>query len=133
LLVALGFVRDPALAKDGLGLTLDERLDARESIVILQVLSGQRETRALAFDFARANYAALAGRIPSDWVSFFPWMATGFCDGERRAETEAFYRDRMARVDGGPRSLDQALEAMDQCIARRQAQQPSVARFLESR
>jgi alanyl aminopeptidase len=133
LLVALGFVRDPALAKDALALTLDERLDARESIAILQVLSGQRETRALAFDFARANYVALAGRIPSDWVSFFPWMATGFCDGERRAETEAFYRDRMARVDGGPRSLDQALEAMDQCIARRQAQQASVARFLESR
>ncbi|MGE5127049.1 MAG: M1 family aminopeptidase [Betaproteobacteria bacterium] len=135
LLGALGAVRDPVKAGELLRLTLDARLEPRESIRLLLALGSQRETRRAAFDFLRAHYDALRARLPRGLLSplaSLPWIGAGLCSPESRRETAAFFGGQLAGVDGGQRSLAQALEAADQCLAQKRAQQPSVAAFLSA-
>ncbi len=133
---ALGSLRDPDLARDALALTLDDRLDARESVFILLDLGSHRETRRLAFDFLKSHYDELARRLPqgtSSPVAYFPAVAAGLCTTDARREMEAFFKPRTATVEGGPRVLDQALESVDQCLARKRVQEPSLAAYFRSR
>ena len=135
LLGALGSVRDPALARQALALTLEERLDARESIWILFRLAGHRETRREAVDFLKSHYDALVGRLPKGTFSpaaYLPWVAAGLCDADTRQEMEAYFGPRAATIEGAPRVLQQALESVEQCLARKRAQQPSVAAYLQA-
>jgi alanyl aminopeptidase len=130
LLSALGSTHGPALAAQALALTLDDRLDARDGVGVLLGLSGSRDTARQAFDFLRENYDTLLSRLPSGLFSaavYFPWAATGLCTPAARQEAEAFFRDRQARLEGGTLVLTQALEALDQCVARRQGQEASLA------
>ena len=136
LLAGLGGVREPALAAELLPLTLDDRVDPRESIFILFRLSQQRETRRTAFDFLKANYDALVARAPQGELSatlYLPWVGAGLCADDTHAEIEAFFGKRAESVMGAPRVLAQVLESVDQCVARKRAQQPSLVAYLEAR
>ena len=136
LLAALGGVREPALVAEALALTLDERLDARESVRVLLELGSQRATRRLAWDFAREHYDALAARLPGGIFSplgALPWIGAGLCSEESRRELEAFFTPRLASAGAGARTLRQALEAAGQCVAQRSAQRDSAAAFLQAR
>jgi alanyl aminopeptidase len=133
LLGALGSLRDAALAQEALALTLDERLDARETVRLLWGLAQHRETRRAAVDFLKSHYDALTARLPKGTFSpaaYFPWVAARLCATDTRPEMEAFFRPRAATIEGAPRVLEQALESVDQCRARKREQQPSVAAFL---
>ena len=46
-------------------------------------------------------------------------------------EFESFFRPRIEKLDGGPRVMDQALEQLTLCSARKQAQTPGVIAFLK--
>jgi cytosol alanyl aminopeptidase len=136
LIDGLGGVRDTGLARELVPLTLDDRLDPRESITILWRLGAHRETRRVAFDFLKANYDALAGRLPwgeASPVLDLPWVGAGLCAEDTHAEIEAFFGARAKALVGGPRVLAQALDAVDQCVARARVQQPALAAALESR
>jgi len=136
LLWGLGGVRDPDLVRDALALLLDDRLDPRESIVVLWALAYERDTRRPAFEFLKANYEALVARLPHDEMSpvpYLPYVGVGLCAADTRREIEGFFAKRAATITGGPRILAQALERVDQCVALRQAQRASVSAHLESR
>jgi len=135
MLAGLGSAREPGEARELLALTLDERLDPRESITVLFGLSRKRETRRTAFDFLKTNYDALAARLPHGEFSpavYFPWVGAGLCAEDTRAEIDGFFGPRAAALTGGPRVLTQVLESVDQCIARKRLQQPPLAAYLES-
>jgi alanyl aminopeptidase len=121
---------DPELAQRALALTLDARIDARESVVLLWALGRQRETSRAAFDFLKANYDALIARLPTGEMSpvpYLPWVGARLCS---RPELEGFFGERSASVPGAPRALDQVLESVDQCAAKQRAQQPGLTAYL---
>ncbi len=135
LLAALGSVRDPALAGEALALALDDRLDPRESIELVWQLAQARETRRAAFDFLKANYGALVARLPKGMLSpaaYFPMLGSGLCTRDERREVEQFFAPRLAALEASPRVLAQSLERIDQCVARREAQQSGIDEFLDS-
>ncbi len=135
LIGALGSLRDPGLAGEALLLTLDEHLDARESVQLLWAFGSHRESRRTAFDFLKSHYDALTRRLPEGMFSpiiYFPWVATGLCTSDARREIETFFAPRAAKIEGAARVLNQALESVDQCVARKKVEQPSVAAFLQS-
>ncbi|HLA78705.1 MAG TPA: M1 family aminopeptidase [Vicinamibacteria bacterium] len=131
LLGALGSFRDPAIAKESLALVLDESVDVRESLGVLFGATGDPDTRDLAFGFYKQNADAIAKRLPREAGAALSYLAAGYCDGQKRAEAEAFLRPRVEASPGGPRTLAQVLERIDLCDAYRQAQQASVVSFLE--
>lgn len=131
LLDAMGAFRNPDIARIALPIVLTDEFDSRESLDIPFVLSGNRKTRDLAYDFVKNNFDALAAKLPTDAGAFIPFVAGGYCDSGHRADAEGFFKDRATKYSGGPRNLAQVLEGIDLCVAYRRAQQPSAIEFLE--
>lgn len=99
------------------------------------VLSRRRETQRLAFDYLVANDAAIVARLPKGMLSptaYFPLVGAGLCTAKERREVEDFFAPAPVAARTSPRVLAQALERIDQCVARREAQRPSVAAFLDA-
>jgi len=132
ILSALGAFRDPSVQKLALNLTLSPDFDARESIAVLREAAADRLTREGAWAFLKANFDALAARLPRESPAGFPQLAAGFSDEAHRADVAAFFKDRAANYTGGPRRLAQSLEQIQLKAALRAAQQENVAGFLKS-
>ncbi len=138
LLNALGRFRDPRIAQESLQLLLSGDFDTRQAFfpLLFGPLS-YRETEALPFDFVRHNLDALMPRLPrevgEDFAADLPATGRAFCDAERRAEVANFFGERVKSYSGGERNLQNTLERIDVCIARKAALGPSVAEFLRGR
>ena len=106
-------------------------MDARETLAVLRAAASDRLTREGAWAFLKANFDALAARLPRDSPAGFPQLAAGFSDDAHRADVAAFFKDKAANYTGGPRRLAQSLEQIQLKAALRAAQQESVAGFLK--
>ena len=126
----LGQFRDVGLARQSLGLLLDPTVDPREAVGLLLGASFSVHVHDAAFAFVKEHYDALAARLPEDRVGLLTVSVSLACDPVSRQEAAAFFTPRMEHVPGGPRTLAQRLERMDQCIAFKAAQGPSVESFL---
>jgi alanyl aminopeptidase len=131
ILGALGEFRDPAIAKSALAIVSGTEFDPRESMEILQGLSGQIETRQMAWDYLKANFDLLLKRLSPEQMVYTPYIGISFCDEPHQKEMEAFFKDRSPKLPGGPRMLAQATERSELCRAYVAAQQPSVEAFLK--
>jgi alanyl aminopeptidase len=131
LLTALGAFRDPELLKAAFALVLGDQLDPRESVEIVWEASRHAGSRRLAYEFVKANFDALAARLPRDYPGTFPAVGEAICEPGHRTDLEAFFEDRAPRFAGGPRNLAQALESVDLCVAMREAHRASVSEFLK--
>jgi hypothetical protein len=91
-------------------------------------------TRRLPFEFVEQNIDALVNRLPrevgDDFAALLPESGESFCDASDRAQLSAFFRPRIDGYTGGPRLLEQTLERIDLCIARREALAPRLEAFL---
>jgi len=131
ILTALGDVGEPALARAALALLLDEKVDPREAFGLVVRMSRNRATRPVLWGFLEENWEAVTDRLPRSAVAYLPSLARLACTPAERSGLEGFLRPRVAEVDGASRALDQALERIDQCIARRATQEASAVRFLD--
>lgn len=132
LLAALGSFRDPELAKMALSNITANDFDIRVSVFMLFPAAAWPGTRDIANDFVRQNWDKLVAQLPDNYGSFLPFVARRYCDEQHRADAEAFFKDRVTKTEGGPRNLQQTLEAISLCAANKEANQESVAQFLKS-
>jgi alanyl aminopeptidase len=134
LFAGMAAFRDPAIIKANFDLLLKSETDLREAAGLLFGPLQDPETRAIPFELVRDNYDQLIAKLPNgllgEFAGYLPMAGRAFCDEKRRAEVEAFFKDRSTKTTGGARILAQTLESVGQCIAIRQAQEPSVAEFL---
>ncbi len=129
---ALGSFRDPELARRALDLTISGEFDLREATGLTRGLAADRETRRTTFDWLVAHYDELAPKLPEQWRAGLVMTASGFCDRASRQEAEAFFRPRLEGVPQGPIRLEQTLDTIDRCVARREAQLGAVSEFLRA-
>ncbi len=132
LLLALGQFHDPALLADALAIVLTDEFDARDSVRLF-LYGGDFDTQDTTFAFVEKNFDKLVERLPSEYRADVVDAAASFCDEAHRARAEAFFKDRMAKINGGPRRLEQALEAVSVCMAGKKAEEPSLTAFLKKR
>ena len=130
LLSALGGFRAPALTSRALELALTREFDFRESRAVLGRALRGRESRALAWTFIQQHIDALLGGMRSDEAGWFVGSMAVFCDPARRGEVKALLDGRVAKIDGARYRLDQALEAIDRCVATQSRIAPSAIEFL---
>jgi alanyl aminopeptidase len=87
-----------------------------------------------AFELVKAHFEQIVEKMPTgggfDFGSVLPEVGGPFCDAQSRDDLKAFFAPKVSRFSGAPRALDQVVEAIDLCIARRAAQAESVAAFL---
>ena len=135
ILGAMGSSSNPQIARDTMQLALKPDFDLRESINLLFGPMGVPETRSIPFEFVKAHYDALVGRIPAGstfgFGEFLPFVGGAFCDEKSAEEVKAFFEPKVDRFPGTKRNLAQALEGIRICTAYRAAQQDSVAEFLK--
>lgn len=131
LFIALGSFRDPALAEAALGLLLSEDYDIRDAMLIAWTMSEDARNANAAYEFMKRNFDVLAARSPRNAAARYPTWGAKLCDDERRADMEAFFRDRMSGLDGGPRILAQTVETIKLCSAFKSAQQSGLSDFLQ--
>ena len=73
----------------------------------------------------------LAARMRSDEFQGMIGVPGMFCDDAHRADADTFFSPRAAKVDNGPKTLAQALESVDLCIASQKHHLPSTTEFLK--
>jgi alanyl aminopeptidase len=129
LLRALGAARDANGSERARALILDERVRASELSTLLMSQFEMRETRDNAWTWLKTHYDAIVERLSPRRASRLAWTAARFCDEDRIADAREFLTPRAERLEGGPRSLAQALEVAGQCVARKQAQLDSMRAF----
>jgi aminopeptidase N len=121
---ALAKTRDPALRTRALGLALrksggSDVMNGREASLFLRDAMGDEANRTAAFDYVRTNFDAIAAKVAPSAPGRFPQALHGICRPAEREAFVAFFKDRAPRYEAGRRSYDEALEAIDLCIAAR--------------
>ena len=88
---ALASARDGKLCDRALAIALSDELPARQAAGMVKRVAGNSEQTERAWHFAKANLAALSGRV-SEFEShrIVPNIFAQFTDGKRAAELEAF-------------------------------------------
>jgi len=88
----------------------------------------------MPFEFVKAHFDEILKDNPNifgfEFGGMLPRVGQGFCDPASRDQVQAFFGPRASKYSGAPRALAQTLESIDQCIANKAAQGPSVAEFL---
>jgi alanyl aminopeptidase len=130
---ALVGVRDAKRVEAALELLLDKTIDIRESQWMLLGTTTEA-TRKVAEQFVRAHKDQLLARLPNDavtgMVGLVATLFAGSCDASVRDETHDYALANFSKLVGGERVINQAFEAMDQCIASRKLLDPELRAFL---
>jgi alanyl aminopeptidase len=126
----LGSFRDPALSRRAHELFLSDTFDVRESGGLLRAGLGETRSREAVWGFITSRWDGITARVPKEMIGFLPWMGAAFCDDGKKAEVEAFFKDRLKDAPGGPRNLQHAVEAISLCSAFRAANLPEVEAVL---
>jgi len=124
LLIGLAHVRDPVLRGRMLSLAMDDRLDGREALDLLEKALEDDDNRMATFDFVRAHFDALVAKLPPDTPLALATPLGDLCTPQARATFADFFRDRAPRFLGGPKRYTEALESIDLCIAAKSGTDP---------
>lgn len=134
ILAVLGVAQDPAVARKNLEFALLSReVDATEGSRVMWAASQNVHARDALWGVVTAHYDELMNRLGPQMMAYMPYVASDFCDAAKLEEARVFFSERLDRAPGSERVLAQALELGSQCIRIREAQQKSVAAFLEAR
>ncbi|GIX16349.1 MAG: aminopeptidase [Rhodothalassiaceae bacterium] len=126
---ALADSPDPALAEKMRALILDERLRDNEAIQIAYTLASEDVHREATWRWLQANLDAFVKRIPTWRQGAVVNVGAGFCDRAHARALEAFFADKVAHLEGGPRELAQAVERIELCAALKEAKADEVTAF----
>ena len=135
--IAMIYFRDPAAIEEGMRAVLSGEVPFIEVGGYLLVASGQSSdaTRKMPLKFLEAHYDEVLAKRPTgggfDFGSVLPRVGSSFCDAQSKEELKSFFEPRVDKLLGARRALDQTLEGIDDCIAYRSAQLPSLESFLQ--
>jgi alanyl aminopeptidase len=136
LINAMRAFHDRAAIEAGFQAVLTKQIPLEAAFSLL-VSAGQgfSDTRKLPFEFIKAHFDQIVSGHPSifgnELGAFLLYSGQSFCDPESRHQLQAFFGPIVDQYQGAPRNLAQVLEGIDLCVARKAAQEPSVASFLE--
>jgi alanyl aminopeptidase len=122
--------QSPELARAAREEFLTDHFDPRAAIILLFAGVSRPDTRSEAFAFLKEHYDAITNRLPPEMAVYFINFGIRFSDAEDRAAFESFFKDRVAKLPGGPLMLRQMLETMQIREEQVRAQRPSVEAFL---
>ncbi len=126
---AMGRFADPAVVARVLDLALSPAVRAQDAGFLVGALLRTRATQERAWEFAQNRWTELTAKL--DGFSGLPAVVTrldGFCTAERRREVAAFFEARPQPAVA--RTLQQALERIDACVALDARQSEAFGRWL---
>ena len=118
------------LVQRALSLVVSDEFDIRESISILFGGLAKSPTRRLVYEFVKERLDAILARMPQQAGPSLVQVGVAQCDAALKPDMEAVFKDRIAKLPGGPRVFAQAMERLDLCAQQRETQRPGVVKFL---
>jgi alanyl aminopeptidase len=136
LIRAMGSFRDRKAIASGMNALLAGEIPFMEGAFLLFGGQGEEETRPMPLEFLKAHFNDVVAKMPTgggfDFGSVLPQVGGSFCDAKSKAELKEFFEPRVGKFVGAPRALEQVLEGIDLCIAKKSAKQPDVVAFLKN-
>jgi len=129
-MAALGQFTDPALVAATLDLVLSGAIGLFDAWPAFSSASHTPAQRRAIYQVIKAHYDAVSALLPRLLVPKLSVIGFALCDPELRDDAVGFFRDRLAALPSEHQLLAQGIERIDGCLARRRAEQPSVAAFL---
>lgn len=130
---ALAAVRDEKVQTAALAMVLDPKLDIRETITLIEGATGEAR-QATAREFFRAHKTEILARMPEQSTTgdsaAYAYLFTQVCQADQRDAVVAYVTREFAVLSGGKQIVAQAIESMDQCIARRALLVPELRGWL---
>lgn len=126
MLRALAEFTAPELLDRALGMTLSSEIRAQDAWKPFVWLLSNPASRASAWEFVKANWAALVAKVGPRGATRIVAAAGGLVSPEWRAETEAFFRAPANDVEMARKTLEQSLETIDLGLRLRATQAASL-------
>jgi hypothetical protein len=134
MLAALGHFTDPALATRARELVIGTEFDTRDSIVILQIQLGGRETRDATWAWVQQHLdEVIAGQRDDENSWLLGQIAATFCDAPHRAAVAALLTPHADKIPGARALVTRGLEQEDHCIAEVAREMPALQHFFIKR
>jgi alanyl aminopeptidase len=128
IILALGHAEAPSLSARALDLALDPGLRVSEIPRLLGTQFANPRNRERAWEWLTEHFDALASRFGSTQAGGTPWYASSFCSEAAADQVARFFEPRVSELDGGPRNLASAVEAISLCAEKVRVQRPGVER-----
>jgi hypothetical protein len=130
LISAMGSTRDPKALAENMKLFVNGKIGLRESVMLMVVPLGHPKTRAIFFPLILKHWKDIAAKIPALAHARLLGVAGALCTKKEVALAEKELQPKAKSIMGGPQALGQALEQAKLCIAFRDKQKASLAKFL---
>jgi cytosol alanyl aminopeptidase len=108
----------------------DGSLQLDELATLLLTAMKDPERRDPTFDFLVESYPQITGPLSPYVRPALVRVAGSFCDHEHRQQADTSLRAKVKDLPGGTKTMDETVEALDLCIARRARFEDDIAAFL---
>ncbi|HXL15267.1 MAG TPA: M1 family metallopeptidase [Methylomirabilota bacterium] len=126
---ALGFFRDPKLAREAIRYSLEGPLRPQEIFTIPASLGAAIEYEDVPYKWMSENFGTIASKVPPMFMVFMPNFARG-CSIERLEGAKAFFADPAHSVPGSELEMAKVADQVRDCAGLRQREGAVVASYL---
>ena len=128
---ALASFRDPALVQRTLRFAVSPDVRTQDTSTLIGGLFGRASSQDAAWTFVKENWDTLTKTLGVfQGIPRIAGAVGGFCTREKRTEVEQFFKDHP--VPAAERTLRQAFERIDSCIAVKDRQAAAAASWLSA-
>jgi aminopeptidase N len=121
--------RDPALVRRTLALSISPDMRSQDASSFLGMLLGNPAARRDTWEFMKANWPEVEKKLTIASGARLVRASGNFCDAASRDDVVTFFKEHP--VQASDRSLRQAVERINSCIAFREGQGGSLEGFLK--
>jgi aminopeptidase N len=126
---ALPSFRDPALVRRTLEFSISPDVRTQDTAQLIAALVGQPQSREAAWTFVKANWETLTKSLGIfQGIPRIAGSVGAFCSRDAEMDAEQFFKDHP--VPAAERTLRQAFERIDACIAIKERQSAPAAAWL---
>jgi aminopeptidase N len=126
---ALPWFRDPALVQRTLQFAISPDVRTQDTSTLIGGLIAQPWSRDAAWEFVKTNWDTLTKSLGIfQGIPRIAGSVASFCSHEKKAEVEQFFKAHP--VPPADRTLRQAFERIDQCVAMKERQSGPAAAWL---
>src|SRR5262245_53885202 len=128
---ALTSFQDPALVQRTLRFAISPEVRTQDTGTLIGGLLGRTSSQEAAWAFVKENWDTLTNRLGVfQGIPRIAGAVSAFCTREKRAEVEQFFKDHP--VPAAERTLRQAFERIDSCVALRERQAAPASSWLST-
>jgi len=128
---ALPAFRDPALVQRTLRFAISPDVRTQDTSTLIAGLLSRTSSQDAAWTFVKENWETLTKTLGVfQGIPRIAGTVGAFCSREKRAEVERFFKEHP--VPAAERTLRQAFERIDSCVAVKERQAPAASSWLAS-